>query len=160
MKHTGFKVIVIVFLVLMLAIQGAGLYIRYREWESIVAQQDLASQQLTATQQLQQLASQQLQTAGQQLQVTQQQVQLAQEEKQDRQTAATKAAGLSKIVGDFNKGTDELITGLLDYYKADAYGAGVDRIAEQQLAAAEYTLRALQLVMEQNQLLLQVLAGK
>lgn len=42
------------------------------------------------------------------------------------------------------------ITGAFDNYHADAYNAGIDRIAEQQLIAAEYQLLLLQIIARQN----------
>lgn len=42
------------------------------------------------------------------------------------------------------------ITGAFDNYHADAYNTNVDRIAEQQLIAAEYQLLLLQTIARQN----------
>jgi hypothetical protein len=52
-----------------------------------------------------------------------------------------------------------LILGLLDSYHAAAYGnTEVDRIAEQQLVATEYTLSALQVMAIENSQIIELLA--
>ena len=52
-----------------------------------------------------------------------------------------------------------LILGLMDSYRKDAYGnTSVDRIAEQQLIAMEYSLSALQVMAIQNSQIIQLLA--
>ena len=43
-----------------------------------------------------------------------------------------------------------LLDGVADSYHADAYDAGVERIAEQQLIAAEYQIVLLQTIAQQN----------
>ena len=43
-----------------------------------------------------------------------------------------------------------LLDGIADSYHADAYDSGVDRIAEQQLIAAEYQILLLQTIAQQN----------
>lgn len=43
-----------------------------------------------------------------------------------------------------------LLEGIDDSYHADAYDAGVERIAEQQLIAAEYQIVLLQIIAQQN----------
>ena len=43
-----------------------------------------------------------------------------------------------------------LITSATDNYRADAYDSGVERIAEQQLIAAEYQMLLLQVIAQQN----------
>ena len=43
-----------------------------------------------------------------------------------------------------------LLDGVADSYHADAYDSGVERIAEQQLIAAEYQIMLLQTIAQQN----------
>ena len=52
-----------------------------------------------------------------------------------------------------------VIFGLLTDYQKDAYGGSVDRIAEQQLIATEYTLTALQIMAIQNSQIIELLAN-
>lgn len=52
---------------------------------------------------------------------------------------------------------DELIFDLLDEYQASAYGSRVDRIAEQQLIAAESQIVALQTLALQNRQIIELL---
>ena len=53
----------------------------------------------------------------------------------------------------------ELVADLLTSYQEDAYGENVDRIAEQQLLAAEYQLLALQVIALQNSQVIELLAA-
>lgn len=52
-----------------------------------------------------------------------------------------------------------IIMGLLSDYEETAYGSNVDRIAEQQLIATEYTLTALQIIALQNSQIIELLAN-
>lgn len=60
---------------------------------------------------------------------------------------------------DLAKNQQELLMGLLSDYNSDAYGAGVDRIAEQQLIASEYTIQMLQIIGIQNSQILMTLSS-
>lgn len=60
---------------------------------------------------------------------------------------------------DLAKNQQELLMGLLSDYNSDAYGAGVDRIAEQQLIASEYTIQILQIIGLQNSQILMTLSS-
>ena len=52
-----------------------------------------------------------------------------------------------------------IIMGLLSDYEETAYGSNVNRIAEQQLIATEYTLTALQIIALQNSQIIELLAN-
>lgn len=52
-----------------------------------------------------------------------------------------------------------IILGLITSYEKDAYGENVDRIAEQQLIATEYSLTALQIIAIQNSQIIELLAN-
>lgn len=126
MKHTGFKVVVIILLALLLIVEGGRLYVQWQQWNMASAINDTGQAQLA----------------------------LMREEEARREAQ-------SEIVENFNTATDQVIAGLLDTYKKAAYdNPEVDTIYHQQLIAAEYNMQALHLLMRQNQLLLQLLAGK
>ena len=50
-----------------------------------------------------------------------------------------------------------IVAGASDSYRADAYAPGVDRIAEQQLIAAEYQLVLLQTIAQQNAAIIELM---
>ena len=50
-----------------------------------------------------------------------------------------------------------LLDGIADGYHADAYDSGVDRIAEQQLIAAEYQILLLQTIAQQNAVMIELM---
>ena len=50
-----------------------------------------------------------------------------------------------------------LLDGIADSYHADAYDAGVERIAEQQLIAAEYQILLLQTIAQQNAAMIELM---
>lgn len=54
---------------------------------------------------------------------------------------------------------DRGLSRLMSDYENVAYGASVDRIAEQQLYAAEYTIQALQMVGRQNSQIISLLSA-
>ncbi len=60
---------------------------------------------------------------------------------------------------DLAKNQQELLESLLSDYNSDAYSAGVDRIAEQQLIASEYTMQVLQIIGIQNSQILMTLSS-
>ena len=125
MKHTGFKVVVIILLVALLAVEGGRLYIQWQQWLMASAINDTGQAQLA----------------------------LMREEEARR-------GEVSKLALELNVSTNALIDTFIDNYHQEAYSGGLDRITEQQLTAAEYTLQGLWVLMKQNQVLLQVLAGK
>jgi hypothetical protein len=57
------------------------------------------------------------------------------------------------------KNQQTVISGLLTDYENAAYGSSVDRIAEQQLIATEFTLTALQILAIQNSQIIELLAN-
>lgn len=66
-----------------------------------------------------------------------------------------------KAAEDIVQKQQDFITGLMDQYKKDAYNnSDVDRIAEQQLLAAEYTLETLQVIAVQNTQVIELLASQ
>lgn len=54
----------------------------------------------------------------------------------------------------------EMIAGASDNYRVDAYAPTIDRIAEQQLIAAEYQLLLLQIIAQQNAQMIELLAAR
>ena len=52
-----------------------------------------------------------------------------------------------------------IIADASDSYRADAYAPAIDRIAEQQLIAAEYQLLLLQIIAQQNAQMIELLAA-
>ena len=53
-----------------------------------------------------------------------------------------------------------LLDGIADNYHADAYDSGVDRIAEQQLIAAEYQILLLQTIAQQNAQMIELMIAR
>lgn len=76
-----------------------------------------------------------------------------------RDRAATYAARV-KDAQDLVDKQRQAILGLVTKYEADAYNnPNVDRIAEQQLLAAEYQLQALQIITIQNSQIIELLSA-
>jgi hypothetical protein len=83
---------------------------------------------------------------------------------QQGQIAAERAANYQKRVADAHVILGEqssVIAGLMNTYQSAAYGnSGIDRIAEQQLLASEYTLQALQIMATQNTQIIGLLSAQ
>lgn len=73
--------------------------------------------------------------------------------------AAEKQARITEIVSDSEKERAALEL-LMTSYQADAYHGTLDRIAEQQLVATEYSIRALQILGKQNNAIIELLADQ
>lgn len=73
--------------------------------------------------------------------------------------AAEKQARIAEIVSESEKERAALEL-LMTSYQADAYHGSLDRIAEQQLVATEYSIRALQILGKQNNAIIELLADQ
>jgi len=66
----------------------------------------------------------------------------------------------SQIALELVNSQGEVIAGLMDSYNSDAYeNPSLDRISEQQLIAAEYTILGLQILGMQNNQIIELLAS-
>lgn len=70
-----------------------------------------------------------------------------------------KQAKIAEIVSESEKERAALEL-LMTSYQADAYHGTLDRIAEQQLVATEYSIRALQILGKQNNAIIDLLADQ
>jgi uncharacterized protein HemX len=76
-----------------------------------------------------------------------------------RARLAEKQARIAEIINENEKERIILETLMTSYEKA-AYRSNLDRIAEQQLVASEYSIRALQILGKQNNAIIELLADQ
>lgn len=72
---------------------------------------------------------------------------------------AEKQARIAEIVSESEK-ERAVLELLMTSYEVDAYHGTLDRIAEQQLVATEYSIRALQILGKQNNAIIELLADQ
>ena len=76
---------------------------------------------------------------------------------QDRRAQAARIEEHAERVQALLDRQQWIVAGAADSYRADAYAPGIERIAEQQLIAAEYQMLLLQAIAQQNALMIELM---